>query len=71
MRAPLHGLAFVAAFVTSIKEDKKARDERGAAFTEYVVLLSAIVAIIIGLLAVLGPALTSAIGDIVTALGGA
>lgn len=71
MRAPLHGLAFVTAFVTNMKHEmKQPRDERGAAFTEYVVLLAIIVAIIVALLWVLQTPLQNAIQGVADALTG-
>jgi Flp pilus assembly pilin Flp len=65
MNALLKGLAFVSAFVATA-EDKK--DEKGAAFTEYVVLLGLIVAAIVGAFVLLGPALTTAINDVIAQL---
>jgi hypothetical protein len=42
MRAPLFALAYLTAFITDVSEPKR-REERGAAITEYVVLISVIV----------------------------
>jgi Flp pilus assembly pilin Flp len=41
MRAPLYVLAFITAFINDV--EPKRREERGAAITEYVVLISIIV----------------------------
>lgn len=67
----LKGLAWMSAFIStaSNRQDSK-RDEQGAAFTEYVVLLSLIVAIIVGALTVLEGPLDAAIDGVVQALGG-
>jgi Flp pilus assembly pilin Flp len=70
MRTPLYGLAWLSAFVATAT-DREARDERGAAFTEYVVLLAVIVAVVVGLLWTLRQPLVDAIDGVVTALTGA
>jgi Flp pilus assembly pilin Flp len=70
MRAPLYGLAFVTAFVTNLKHQQdQPREERGAAFTEYVVLIAVMTAIVIALLWVLQEPLKNAIDAVGTALG--
>jgi Flp pilus assembly pilin Flp len=69
MNGLLKGLALMSAFVATAKESK--HDEKGAAFTEYVVLLAVIVAVVVGLLWTLQTPLTSAIAGVVTKLNGA
>jgi len=69
MRTPLYGLAYMSAFVATAKN--RIRDEKGAAFTEYVVLLAVIVAVVVGLLWTLRTPLTTAIAGVVTKLNGA
>jgi len=62
MSAVLYGLTFVSSFFATA-EDK--RDERGASFTEYVVLLALVVTIIfIAWNAGLGDVLNSKLDDI-------
>ena len=68
MNTMLKGLAWMSAFSTTAKDR---RDEKGAAFTEYVVLLAVIVAVVVGLLwTILGP-LTTASAGFVPKLNGA
>jgi Flp pilus assembly pilin Flp len=69
MRTPLYGLAWMSALAASAKD--RQRDEKGAAFTEYVVLLAVIVAIVVGLLWTLQTPLTNAINGVVGKLNGA
>jgi Flp pilus assembly pilin Flp len=72
MRTPLYGLAWLSAFVATATDPQARRhDERGAAFTEYVVLLAVIVAVVVGLLWTLRTPLVNAINGVVSALGGA
>ena len=51
--------------------DVRKHDEKGAAFTEYVVLLAVIVAVVVGLLWTLRGPLTTAINGVITQLGNA
>ena len=67
MNFMLKGLAHMSALVAT--KDLK-RDEKGAAFTEYVVLLAVIVAVVVGLLWTLREPLVDAIGRVVTAIDG-
>jgi Flp pilus assembly pilin Flp len=60
--------AFIA---TATDRQARRHDERGAAFTEYVVLLAVIVAVVVGLLWTLRAPLVAAINGVVTQLGGA
>jgi Flp pilus assembly pilin Flp len=69
MNTMLKGLAWMSAFVATA-EDRR-HDEKGAAFTEYVVLLAVIVAVVVGLLWTLRGPLEDAIDGVVTQLGGA
>lgn len=71
MRTPLYGLAWLSAFVATAPSPKARRDEKGAAFTEYVVLLAVIVAVVVGLLWTLRGPLETAITGVVTKLNGA
>jgi Flp pilus assembly pilin Flp len=72
MRTLLYGLARLSALVaTSTGREDRRHDDRGAAFTEYVVLLSVIVAIVVGLVWTLRGPLEDAIDGIVTSLNGA
>jgi Flp pilus assembly pilin Flp len=68
MDTMLKGLAHLSALVAT--KDVK-RDEKGAAFTEYVVLLAVIVAVVVGLLWILKTPLSNAIDGVVTKLNGA
>lgn len=70
MRNPLYGLAWMSAFIATAKNQPR-HDERGAAFTEYVVLLAVIVAVVVGLLWTLRGPLEAAIDGVVTQLGSA
>jgi Flp pilus assembly pilin Flp len=65
----LKGLAWMSALVATT--DVRKHDEKGAAFTEYVVLLAVIVAVVVGLLWTLKTPLTDAIAGVVTKLNGA
>jgi Flp pilus assembly pilin Flp len=65
----LKGLALMSALVATT--DVRKHDEKGAAFTEYVVLLAVIVAVVVGLLWTLKTPLTDAIAGVVTKLNGA
>jgi Flp pilus assembly pilin Flp len=69
MNTMLKGLAWMSAFMATA-EDRR-RDEKGAAFTEYVVLLAVIVAVVVGLLWTLRGPLETAINGVVTKLNGA
>ena len=71
MRTPLYGLAWLSAFVATADPKARKHDERGAAFTEYVVLLAVIVAVVVGLLWTLRTPLVNAINGVVTSLNGA
>jgi len=68
MNTMLKGLAYMSALVAT--KDQR-RDEKGAAFTEYVVLLAVIVAVVVGLLWTLRGPLETAITGVVTKLNGA
>ena len=68
MNTMLKGLAWMSAFNATAKDR---HDEKGAAFTEYVVLLAIIVAVVVGLLWALQEPLTNAIDGVVTKLNGA
>ena len=72
MRTPLYGLAWLSALAatSTVREDRR-HDEKGAAFTEYVVLLAVIVAVVIGLLWTLRGPLENAINGIIGSLNGA
>ncbi len=69
MNTMLKGLAWMSAYMATA-EDRR-RDEKGAAFTEYVVLLAVIVAVVVGLLWTLKTPLTNAITGVTTKLAGA
>ncbi len=69
MNTMLKGLAWMSALVATT--DVRKHDEKGAAFTEYVVLLAVIVAVVVGLLWTLKTPLTDAITGVVTKLNGA
>jgi len=69
MNTMLKGLAWMSAVVATT--DVRRRAEKGAAFTEYVVLLAVIVAVVVGLLWTLRAPLVTAIGNVVTQLNGA
>jgi Flp pilus assembly pilin Flp len=72
MRTPLYGIAWMSAFVATAADPKaRKHDERGAAFTEYVVLLAVIVAVVVGLLWALRTPLVNAINGVITSLNGA
>jgi Flp pilus assembly pilin Flp len=71
MRTPLYGLAWMSAFFATTDLKARKHDERGAAFTEYVVLLAVIVAVVVGLLWTLRGPLETAITGVVTKLNGA
>lgn len=72
MNALLKGLAWMTAMINVPADAEAKHDERGAAFTEYVVLLAIVVGIVVTVLvATLGPALTAAVGRVVTAVNGA
>ena len=59
----MRALALISAFITSTK-----KDERGAAFTEYVALIALVVAGMVGVLALLWPALTGVIANAIAGL---
>jgi Flp pilus assembly pilin Flp len=65
MNTMLKGLAFMSAL--ALTKDLK-RDEKGAAFTEYVALIALVVAGMIGVLALLWPALTTVINGAIADL---
>jgi Flp pilus assembly pilin Flp len=69
MNTMLKGLAWMSALVATT--DVRKHDEKGATFTEYVVLLAVIVAVVVGLLWTLKTPLTDAIAGVVTKLNGA
>jgi Flp pilus assembly pilin Flp len=69
MNTMLKGLAWMSALVATT--DVRKHDQKGAAFTEYVVLLAVIVAVVVGLLWTLQGPLTTAIAGVVTKLNGA
>lgn len=62
----MRALAWISAFITSVQD--RERDERGAAFTEYVALIALVVAGMIGVLALLWPALTTVINNAIADL---
>jgi Flp pilus assembly pilin Flp len=70
MCTPLYGLAWLSALIATGRDPHR-RDEKGAAFTEYVVLLAVIVAVVVGLLWTLRAPLENAIAGIVGTIGGA
>lgn len=69
MWSPMHTLAFVKAVLIGAADR---REERGAAFTEYVVLVAVVVAFVIAIgFTDIGQALSDKIGDIGDSIGGA
>lgn len=56
----MRALAWISAFVSTAKVEK---EERGAAFTEYVALIALVVAGMVGVIALLWPALSGVIND--------
>jgi Flp pilus assembly pilin Flp len=72
MRTPLYGLAWLSALAaTSPVREERRHDEKGAALSEYVVLLAVMVAVVIGLLWTLRGPLENAINGIIGSLNGA
>lgn len=63
----MRALAWISAFITSAQMSQD-KDERGAAFTEYVALIALVVAGMIGVLALLWPALTGVINGAIADL---
>lgn len=63
----MRALAWISAFMTSAQLGRD-KDERGAAFTEYVALIALVVAGMIGVLALLWPALTTVINNAIADL---
>lgn len=61
---------YTISFITSVLfEAKTAREERGAAFTEYVVLVSVVVALVVGVaFTPLGDALRAKVGSIASSV---
>jgi Flp pilus assembly pilin Flp len=69
MWSPLHTMAFIKSVLVDAAER---REERGASFTEYVVLVAVVVAFVIGIgFTDLGSAITSKITEISGQIGGA
>ena len=73
MWSPMYTISFITSVLFEAKTAREEREERGAAFTEYVVLVSFVVALIVGIaFTPLGTALTTkltAIGVSVTGAG--
>jgi Flp pilus assembly pilin Flp len=61
----MRALAWISAFIQSGQVE---RDERGAAFTEYVALIALVIAGMVGVLALLWPALTGVINGAIADL---
>lgn len=68
MNAMLKGLATMSAFVATANAKK---NEKGAAFTEYVVLVAVVVAMVVAVLLALQTPLNNAITRVATAINGA
>jgi Flp pilus assembly pilin Flp len=64
----MRALAWISAFITSAQLGQDKRDERGAAFTEYVALIALVIAGMVGVLALLWPALTGVINGAIADL---
>jgi Flp pilus assembly pilin Flp len=65
----MRGLAWISAFITTVLDPQSTKkDERGAAFTEYVALIALVVAGMVGVLALLWPALSGVIADAIAGL---
>lgn len=68
MWSPMYTIAFVKSVLFQATD---AREERGAAFTEYVVLVGAVVLVIVGVgFTPIGNALTTKVGSIASSITG-
>ncbi|WP_147393644.1 hypothetical protein [Aeromicrobium endophyticum] len=69
MWSPMYTVSFITSVLFQASTAREEREERGAAFTEYVVLVSVVVALVVGVaFTPLGDALRAKVGSIASSV---